>query len=257
MGPAAGGGRSGGGGRGRGGRGGRGGGRHAAEVAEIEALEAAIEAGAPAPGTNALSLVSKGAEVRAAAAAAGAALPMAAARNFDQLPLSRATLEGLRGAKYKAMTAIQRAALPHALAGRDVLGAAKTGSGKTLAFLVPVRRGCGVWCGLVAACFLTAPVAACADARALLPVTYCLARAARSSWRSSSACAGLPRTAWAPSCCRPRASWPSKSLTSCGARARRPHGCVRRLRGGCYVFAHLLRALRAPACPRRLPQQVC
>jgi ATP-dependent RNA helicase DDX10/DBP4 len=64
---------------------------------------------------------------------------MAAARNFDQLPLSQATLEGLRAAKYKAMTAVQRAALPHALAGRDVLGAAKTGSGKTLAFLVPVR----------------------------------------------------------------------------------------------------------------------
>src|SRR2546423_1518444 len=36
------------------------------------------------------------------------------------------------------MTDIQRAALPHALCGRDVLGAAKTGSGKTLAFLIPV-----------------------------------------------------------------------------------------------------------------------
>jgi ATP-dependent RNA helicase DDX10/DBP4 len=32
----------------------------------------------------------------------------------------------------------KRAAIPHALAGRDILGAARTGSGKTLAFLVPL-----------------------------------------------------------------------------------------------------------------------
>lgn len=36
------------------------------------------------------------------------------------------------------MTEIQRKAIPFALRGRDVLGAAKTGSGKTLAFLIPV-----------------------------------------------------------------------------------------------------------------------
>ena len=58
--------------------------------------------------------------------------------NFDNLPLSKYTLEGLRAAKYTRLTAIQRAALPSTLAGHDVLGAAKTGSGKTLAFLVPV-----------------------------------------------------------------------------------------------------------------------
>eukprot|EP00955_Chlamydomonas_euryale_P053651 355556-Chlamydomonas_euryale.AAC.8 len=46
--------------------------------------------------------------------------------------------DGLKSCKYVRMTAIQRAALPHAIAGRDVLGAAKTGSGKTLAFLVPL-----------------------------------------------------------------------------------------------------------------------
>eukprot|EP00559_Dactyliosolen_fragilissimus_P005160 CAMPEP_0184857390 /NCGR_PEP_ID=MMETSP0580-20130426/2553_1 /TAXON_ID=1118495 /ORGANISM="Dactyliosolen fragilissimus" /LENGTH=700 /DNA_ID=CAMNT_0027352963 /DNA_START=440 /DNA_END=2542 /DNA_ORIENTATION=+ len=36
------------------------------------------------------------------------------------------------------MTAIQNACIPHALAGRDILGAARTGSGKTLAFLIPL-----------------------------------------------------------------------------------------------------------------------
>eukprot|EP00605_Chrysophyceae_sp_TOSAG23-4_P000715 GSChrysophyteH1.ASY1.ANO1.799.1 assembled CDS len=35
-------------------------------------------------------------------------------------------------------TEIQAAAIPHALAGRDVLGAAKTGSGKTLSFIIPI-----------------------------------------------------------------------------------------------------------------------
>ena len=36
------------------------------------------------------------------------------------------------------MTPIQKEAVPIALRGRDVLGAARTGSGKTLAFLIPV-----------------------------------------------------------------------------------------------------------------------
>eukprot|EP00850_Spirogloea_muscicola_P010863 SM000065S20212 [mRNA] locus=s65:309324:313610:- [translate_table: standard] len=62
----------------------------------------------------------------------------AGARLFAGLPLSQRSLSGLKEAKYVTMTAIQRAALPHALCGRDVLGAAKTGSGKTLAFLIPV-----------------------------------------------------------------------------------------------------------------------
>ena len=72
-------------------------------------------------------------------APAAAAAGFGAARAFAELPLSGATRGGLAGAKYTQLTAIQRAAIPHALAGRDILGAAKTGSGKTLAFLVPVR----------------------------------------------------------------------------------------------------------------------
>eukprot|EP00396_MALV-II-16_sp_LP-1_P000467 gene467-415_t len=58
-------------------------------------------------------------------------------KQFRELPLSRPTLNGLKACKFTTLTTIQRAAIPHALAGRDVLGEAKTGSGKTLAFLVP------------------------------------------------------------------------------------------------------------------------
>uniref|UniRef100_A0A6B2KYR2 ATP-dependent RNA helicase n=1 Tax=Arcella intermedia TaxID=1963864 RepID=A0A6B2KYR2_9EUKA len=57
---------------------------------------------------------------------------------FSYLPLSYRTQQGLMSSKFVTMTAIQKASLPHSLAGRDVLGAAKTGSGKTLAFLIPV-----------------------------------------------------------------------------------------------------------------------
>ncbi|CAN0145584.1 unnamed protein product [Heterosigma akashiwo] len=58
---------------------------------------------------------------------------------FDQLPLSYKTKKGLKANNFEKMTDIQKMALPHCLAGRDILGgAARTGSGKTLAFLVPV-----------------------------------------------------------------------------------------------------------------------
>jgi hypothetical protein len=60
---------------------------------------------------------------------------------FAELPLTPGTHRGLEAAGFTRMTEIQRAVLPHALAGRDVLAAARTGSGKTLAFLVPVVEG--------------------------------------------------------------------------------------------------------------------
>lgn len=58
--------------------------------------------------------------------------------SFSALPLSPPTQTGLAEGGYTVPTEIQRSAIPLALRGMDVLGAAQTGSGKTLAFLVPV-----------------------------------------------------------------------------------------------------------------------
>lgn len=57
---------------------------------------------------------------------------------FDDLPISQFTKWCLKSKGFEYLTDIQKAAIPHALVGRDVLGAAKTGSGKTLAFVIPI-----------------------------------------------------------------------------------------------------------------------
>ncbi len=57
---------------------------------------------------------------------------------FSRLPLPEAQLHNLRSLGYLEMTAIQQAALPLALAGRDLIAQAKTGSGKTAAFALPL-----------------------------------------------------------------------------------------------------------------------
>ncbi|KAI9679409.1 MAG: ATP-dependent RNA helicase dbp4 [Caeruleum heppii] len=59
-------------------------------------------------------------------------------KDFSDLPLSRVTASGLEASHFQTLTDIQAKAVPLALKGHDILGAAKTGSGKTLAFLVPV-----------------------------------------------------------------------------------------------------------------------
>ena len=51
-------------------------------------------------------------------------------------PLARAVAE----AGYEEPTPIQAQAIPHLLAGRDVLGCAQTGTGKTAAFALPVLQ---------------------------------------------------------------------------------------------------------------------
>ncbi|KAF2138121.1 uncharacterized protein K452DRAFT_95379 [Aplosporella prunicola CBS 121167] len=59
-------------------------------------------------------------------------------KSFTDLPLSDPTKAGLKSSHFAAMTDIQAKAIPLALKGADILGAAKTGSGKTLAFIIPV-----------------------------------------------------------------------------------------------------------------------
>lgn len=87
-------------------------------VEEIQYLRRIWQEEAPAPGTHI-----KGGE---------------GATPFRDMHLSGCTKEGLRLAGMEIPTEIQAAAIPHALAGRDILGAAKTGSGKTLAFVIPM-----------------------------------------------------------------------------------------------------------------------
>ena len=57
---------------------------------------------------------------------------------FDELPIGDKTKGALKELGFEKMTQIQAKSIPDALAGKDILGAAKTGSGKTLAFLVPI-----------------------------------------------------------------------------------------------------------------------
>src|SRR6201996_8186034 len=58
--------------------------------------------------------------------------------NFDELGLSQKVLDAVRASGYATPTPIQEQAIPHVLAGRDVLGIAQTGTGKTAAFTLPM-----------------------------------------------------------------------------------------------------------------------
>jgi ATP-dependent RNA helicase DDX10/DBP4 len=64
--------------------------------------------------------------------------PKGSYTSFSDLPLSLPTQEGLKACHFTTLTPIQSRAIPLALHGSDILGAAKTGSGKTLAFIIPV-----------------------------------------------------------------------------------------------------------------------
>ena len=57
---------------------------------------------------------------------------------FRALNLSPQILQAVHDAGYTEPTPIQIAAIPHILAGHDVIGIAQTGTGKTAAFVLPI-----------------------------------------------------------------------------------------------------------------------
>lgn len=59
---------------------------------------------------------------------------------FTKLGLSDQIMQGIHTAGYNAPTPIQEAAIPAALAGKDIIGCAQTGTGKTAAFVLPMLQ---------------------------------------------------------------------------------------------------------------------
>src|SRR5579859_2172957 len=59
-------------------------------------------------------------------------------QSFTELQISQSMKDRLASARFTVPTPVQAAAIPQALAGKDVLATAQTGTGKTLAFLIPI-----------------------------------------------------------------------------------------------------------------------
>ena len=65
--------------------------------------------------------------------------------SFDTLGLPEPLLRALATAGYAVPTDVQAAAIPAALAGRDLRVSSRTGSGKTASFMLPaLARECGL-----------------------------------------------------------------------------------------------------------------
>ena len=60
--------------------------------------------------------------------------------SFSELALSEPLQRALAAEDYRTPTPIQAQAIPHLLAGRDLLGVAQTGTGKTAAFALPILQ---------------------------------------------------------------------------------------------------------------------
>lgn len=67
---------------------------------------------------------------------------------FSELGLSHLVVRGVRAAGYVEPTPVQSQAIPHILAGKDLIGTAQTGTGKTAAFVLPILDRVGEKPGL-------------------------------------------------------------------------------------------------------------
>ncbi|MBI4784359.1 MAG: DEAD/DEAH box helicase [Oscillatoriophycideae cyanobacterium NC_groundwater_1537_Pr4_S-0.65um_50_18] len=75
--------------------------------------------------------------------------------SFNSLGLSEAVVRHLEKTGFTEPTAIQAQAIPHLLAGRDVVGQAQTGTGKTAAFSLPLLERIDLNSNAVQALILT------------------------------------------------------------------------------------------------------
>ena len=62
---------------------------------------------------------------------------------FDDFGLAEPLLRAVRQEGYTTPTPIQKKAIPHVMAGRDLMGCAQTGTGKTAAFALPILHRLG------------------------------------------------------------------------------------------------------------------
>lgn len=75
--------------------------------------------------------------------------------SFGSLGISEARVQHLESIGFTDPTPIQAQAIPHLLAGRDVIGQAQTGTGKTAAFALPILERVDANLGAVQALILT------------------------------------------------------------------------------------------------------
>src|SRR5690606_30985031 len=68
----------------------------------------------------------------------GSSMSSTVSSRFSDLGVSAVMVQALEKGGLIEPTPIQQQAIPHALAGKDVLGCAQTGTGKTAAFVIPM-----------------------------------------------------------------------------------------------------------------------